>query len=128
MNTSINYNHILIIDDSRLDSLLLREIIESLNYSKQLSNFENPISAFNFLKKCTENFPDLIFIDLSMPGINGFQFIERFKREFSNPTKFIIVSSSNDSEDIKMSSKYDNVINYFIKPVNKVDLSTIAQF
>jgi two-component SAPR family response regulator len=123
MDLTYNYQHVLIIDDDRRDVLLLKEIIQSLNYADHISTFENSVTAFNFLRKCEANFPDLIFIDLSMPGIGGFRFIERFEREFTHPTKFIIVSASDDPSDIKTSSGYSNIINYFIKPINKMDLS-----
>lgn len=118
-----NYNHALIIDDNKMDMLMLKEVITSLNFAEHITAFENAVAAYNFLRKCEQNFPDVIFIDLSMPGIGGFRFIERFEREFPHPTKFIIVSSSNDPSDIKASSKYSNIISYFIKPINKIDLS-----
>jgi two-component SAPR family response regulator len=119
------YQHVLIIDDSKMDILFLKEIIQSLQYAEFITTFENPVNALNFLKRCEEKLPDLIFIDLSMPGIGGFEFIERFRREFSKKTRFIITTSSDDPYDIKASSMYDNIIHYFIKPVCKLDLINI---
>lgn len=120
------YRHALIIDDSKMDILFLKEILSSTNYASRISTFENPTVAFNFLKKCEKLpeliFPDIIFIDLYMPGMSGFKFIESCSNEFNEPLRFIIVSSSSQSADLKKSNDYPNVLQYFIKPINKSDL------
>jgi response regulator of citrate/malate metabolism len=126
MKKAYKYPHILIIDDSGADNLHLRNLIISLNQLRHFTVFENAVLAFNYLRRNDPEFPDLIFIGLFMPGMGGFQFIERFNREFTQETKFIITTASQNSSYIKMASNFSNVINYFIKPVCKPDLINIG--
>jgi len=119
------YQHVVIIDDSKMDILCLKELINSLSYAEHITTFENPVNAFNFLKRCGSALPDMIFIDLNMPGIGGFQFIERFRREFTQNTPFVVITSSDDPSDMQASSLYENIIHYFMKPVCKLDLINI---
>jgi len=85
------YQHIVIIDDSKMDILILKEMIQSLGYAKFITTFENPVNAFNFLKRCRQKLPDLIFINLLMPGIRGFQFIERCRRSFLKKQSLLLL-------------------------------------
>ena len=120
------HHHALIIDDNKMDILLLKEILTGINFAKQISSFESPTTAFNFLVKCEKLpdliFPDIIFVDLIMPGMSGFKFIETCTKEFTHALNFIIVSSSSNPSDIKKSSTYSNVLDYIIKPAKKSDL------
>lgn len=120
--TTYKHQHILIIDDNEMDIFFLKETMKMINFSKEITTFENPINALNFLKDSCKNIPELIFIDVNMPCINGFQFINYYSEDFSNNTKFVIVSSSDAPEDVKASRSYKNIINYFVKPINKIDL------
>lgn len=127
--TSYRHHHALIIDDNKMDILLLKEILTGINFAKKITSFESPTTAFNFLMKCEKLpdliFPDIIFVDLIMPGMSGFKFIETCTKEFTHSLNFIIVSSSSNPSDIKKSSTYSNVRNYFVKPVKKLDLSNL---
>ena len=120
--TTYKHQHVMIIDDNELDIFFLKETMKMVHFSKEITTFENPLDALNFLKQSSQNTPDLIFIDVNMPCINGFQFINYYSEDLSNNTKFVIVSSSDDPNDIKASRTFKNIINYFVKPVNKIDL------
>jgi two-component SAPR family response regulator len=120
-----SFNHVLIIDDSKEDIFILKDILNSHQFAEYLSTFDNSVSALNFLKKC-KPFPDVIFIDINMPGINGFEFIKRFMNEFSAPTKFVITSCSDDQKDIDMSTSLGNVIHYFTKPINMNNVALLV--
>jgi two-component SAPR family response regulator len=118
------YNYILIIDDNVSDVFLLKEILKTVNFAEHVLEFDNSVKALNFLKT-RQVVPELIFIDLKMPGIAGFEFIKRFMNEFPHPTKFIIVTASENADDIKTSGNFDNVLSYFVKPISILDVSTL---
>ena len=66
--------------------------------------------------------PDVIFLDINMPVMNGWQFLEQFKEVQPSFNKEIViysVSSSFDDRDINRSKEYTEVTDYIIKPVRK---------
>jgi two-component SAPR family response regulator len=121
-----SYNYVMIIDDSEMDIMFLKQTLNHVNYANYFSTFKNPFTALAFMKTCV-TLPDLIFVDLNMPGMNGFEFIEHFTKEFDCQTKFIIISSSNDKSNIEKSARYPNIIQYIVKPIDKVDIIQLNQ-
>jgi two-component SAPR family response regulator len=121
-----SYNYVMIIDDSEMDIMFLKQTLNHVNYANYFSTFKNPFTALAFMRSCV-TLPDLIFIDINMPGMNGFEFIEHFTKEFDTQAKFIIISSSDDKCDIEKSRHYPNIIQYIIKPIGKVDFIQLNQ-
>lgn len=75
-----------------------------------------------------ENLPDYIFVDLNMPGYDGWDFLNGFKKiraSFSKAIKVYIVSSSIDPVDIKRSKRYSFVNSFLMKPIKKEFLQTL---
>ena len=70
-----NKKHLLIIEDEKLNRDLYEEQFETSGFSVDLA--ENGKKAFKCLKK---RIPDLILLDLIMPGMNGFDFLEMIRR------------------------------------------------
>lgn len=122
------FGNVMIIDDSNADRCLIKQLVLSANLATNILSYDNPYDAFLYLKNIKETgegLPDLIFLDLNMPEINGFQFLDMFRKLPKNilrATKVIIVSSSDSTEDIEKSAEYPNVIKYFIKPLKLMDL------
>lgn len=123
----------MIVDDSRTDILLIKQLVLNLNVAANIISFENPREAFTYIKNIVSNelkegLPDIIFLDLNMPEMSGFQFLDLLsklpKKKFED-CKVIIVSSSDAIEDIKKSAEYLNVIKYFFKPLSKMDVTEI---
>jgi CheY-like chemotaxis protein len=85
---------VLIIDDSRLSRFVLRKSLS--NYNFVISEANSGLSAFEILKQGT---PDLIFLDLLMPQMDGFSFLEKF-RESNIDTPVVILSA-----DIQISTR-----------------------
>jgi CheY-like chemotaxis protein len=106
-------NHVLIIDDDEISNFVTRKTLECYELVNKTTEFDNPIEALNFLKT-TKNQPDIILLDIKMPVMSGFQFIEEFNKLNSN-SKIIILSSSVYSKD-KDKAK-DKGIKYMAKPL-----------
>ncbi|WP_348798754.1 response regulator [Flavobacterium adhaerens] len=115
-------NSIICIDDDPVTLMLFKKIAQKASFAKKIieaSNGEEAINVLNNISK-TETKPELIFLDLNMPIISGWEFLDIFNSshyQSLNNTKIIILTSTIDPEDIKKSKKYPNVIEFFSKPI-----------
>lgn len=74
--------------------------------------------------------PDVIFLDINMPIMNGWQFLEQFKQiqpKIDKEITIYLVSSSFDDRDINRSKEYTEVTDYIIKPVKRSNLLSVLR-
>lgn len=117
---------ILCVDDDPITLMLCKMVITKALFSKEITtakNGEEAIKYFDTLKTSDPNSkPQLIFLDLNMPVMDGWEFLDSFNTaaysEFHD-TKVIILSSTIDPEDLKKSKKYPMVIDFLSKPISK---------
>ena len=120
---------ILFIDDDPITLMLCKMVISKSLFSKEIAtakNGEEALQYFNKLKQVNSNDqltkPQLIFLDLNMPVMGGWEFLDSFSTadysEYNN-TKVIILSSTIDPEDLEKSKKYPMVIDFLSKPISK---------
>lgn len=120
-----------IIDDDKLSIKLISMLITKNKFCENIKSFFNPQTALDDLKQnCNEesNLPDVILLDLNMPMIDGWQFLDEFillpiKKNIS----IFIVTSSIDPFDIEMAKKYDVVKNYIMKPITAKKLEEATE-
>ena len=128
---------ILFIDDDTITLMLCKMVISKSLFSKEIvtaKNGEEALQYFNTLKQANTNphlsKPQLIFLDLNMPVMSGWEFLDSFSTpeysEFNN-TKVIILSSTIDPEDLEKSNKYPMVIDFLSKPISKEMLEYIKE-
>lgn len=115
-----------IIDDDNMYISLLKKIIELKKLSQNLLVFSNGKEALDHFKSIlpgndAEKIPEIIFLDVNMPVMDGWQFLEKFL-EIENKTKksitIYVVSSSIDPKDYKKAKTFSSVTDYLIKPIN----------
>lgn len=124
---------IFIVDDDDLLCFILK---------KQISKFEplsvwdiapNGKKALELLKKAVENdavLPDLILLDINMPVMDGWEFLDAFSvhsEDFSKPPKICILSSSINRADREKSEKYPEVVHFFTKPMLENDIEYLSK-
>lgn len=119
--TQINTDHndltIMVIDDSSTNNLLLEAVFESEKYSVIAA--EDAISAMTMLQHYK---PDLIVLDIMMPGVNGFELLEQLKeKEETKEIPVIILTAKQDGESKKRALDL-GAIDYFVKPIDKKEL------
>lgn len=120
-----------VVDDDRIYHFLLKNLFKQNGININSTFFNNGQEAIEALKaiKDTADMPDLILLDVNMPIMNGWQFLEEFTRIKGNFTKKPIVymiSSSNDEVDINKAKGYGEIVkDYFLKPICKEDLEKI---
>ena len=125
--------HLCIIDD---DDIYRFTIIQSAKFSKiehKTSVFVNGEEAINYIKENQDSpdaLPSLILLDIDMPIMDGFQFLEAYKNIEANLTKKILiymVSSSVDPEDIEKAKSSKFVVDYLSKPLKSDKLKEILE-
>jgi CheY-like chemotaxis protein len=126
--TKKHYSKILVIDDSKMDNMLIRIILNKINFSDEIIIYENPAEAIKYLDKAELNetgYPEVIFLDINMPVMNGFQVLDKIqsKHKKFKGCKVYMLSSSDEPEDIKMASRYPNIIKYLQKPFDPEDIA-----
>lgn len=122
-------DQILCIDDDPITLMLCKKVIIKASFSNEiitLQNGEEALNHFNTIKYTSSKdkshtHPQLIFLDLNMPVMGGWEFLDHFiTPEFSefNTIKVVILSSTIDPEDMEKSKKYPMVIDFLPKPIS----------
>lgn len=115
--------NIFLVDDDHIYQFTAKKTLESMGVGKEVSVFQDGETALRFIKDHiseTELLPDIIFLDINMPVMDGWQFVEEYQK--LQPGKKIalyMVSSSVDEADVKRSRNYGAIDDYIIKPVGR---------
>lgn len=132
---AFKYNFAMLLDDNELDNFINQKTIESSRFANKVYVNTSSKSALEFLKnlEISNNnsislFPEVIFVDINMPMIDGFQFIESFKATFPKKIdhiKIIILTSSLSPSDKERSETISKNIIYLNKPLTQAALNQI---
>ncbi|MFP5042128.1 response regulator [Parasediminibacterium sp. JCM 36343] len=126
----MNSIHILHVEDSEADILLMQDAMEELHLAHHIEVVRNGYEAIQFLEKkgdYQDKFtPDLILLDINMPLMDGHELLEFIKK---NPrTKHIpvlmLTTSSSQTDIMKSYQEYAN--SYIVKPHNVDDFASVA--
>ncbi len=114
----------MLVDDSDTDNFINRRVIELSKFTTQIVVKDSGRSALEYLESHVhqpEKLPNLIFLDINMPIVDGFVFLyefECFPDEIKNHCKIIILSSSNSKRDIDRIIDNNHVIDFITKPLS----------
>jgi len=108
--------NILIIDDCEADQFLSKFLIQKISPNVSISQAYDGIEALDLLEKMKEA-PDVIFIDINMPRMNGYEFLKIYSQKYDNKPKIFILTSSNESVDQERSHKFECVESFITKPI-----------
>ena len=119
---------IALVDDDKVFQLTTSRTIQAAKLTDRILQFENGEEALIFLKehaKETDTLPDYIFLDINMPFVDGWMFLEDFatlKTNLQKDISIFMVSSSIDPKDVNRAKGNKNVQDYIIKPVSREKL------
>jgi CheY-like chemotaxis protein len=115
-----NNPHVAIIDDDRIFHILTKKMLGITNFASKISEFFDGQEAIDYLIENhdqQEAIPDLIFLDIQMPFLDGWQFLDQFiTLTFEKEITVYIVSSSISTLDHDKSTRYDKVKGFIVKP------------
>ncbi|MFT6204222.1 MAG: CheY-like chemotaxis protein [Spirosomataceae bacterium] len=122
-----------IIDDDKLFVFLTKKVIEQTNLINLINVFGNGLDGINFLKENIHNpasLPEIILLDLSMPIMDGWEFLEEYlllMPKLSRKITIYIVSSSISPFDVVKAKNISAVTDFIAKPVTKEKLIEIVK-
>jgi CheY-like chemotaxis protein len=122
---------VMLVDDNDTDNFISRRIIELSKFAKRIEVKNSGKSALQYLEENQnnpENLPDLIFLDINMPIVDGFVFLfefEMFPESVKNKCKIAILSSSDNKRDIEKIVDNDYVIKFITKPLSNEALEEV---
>lgn len=120
------------IDDEQLNNYIIQRLLERFDCIEEIVSFEEASDALGFLeteKSTTESQPDLLFLDLNMPGMNGWEFIEKY-REAIRPeriSQIVILSSSILDSDRERAEEIPEVGAYVSKPLDEQKIKELLK-
>jgi CheY-like chemotaxis protein len=121
-----------VIDDDIIYQTIINKLIQKSGAFSNHTSFTNgkeAIVALNNSMQNNETIPDIILLDINMPVMDGWEFMEEIKRIKSKISKKIIiyiVSSSIALEDKNKSKTFTDIIGYIPKPISVADLLSIV--
>jgi CheY-like chemotaxis protein len=124
---------ILLVDDDPVSIFLTSTYLEDLQICGQVRVASNGMEAFDYIREHCErrkpvvpcNCPDLVILDIDMPLMNGFDFLEQCRQSgFLQIFKVIILTSSKSRRDEERARKYP-IVDYLVKPVTGSEWLTV---
>lgn len=127
-----NLYNICIIDDDSIYQYTITKTIKAYNLANDIMVFSDGEEALDFFIRnldSSENLPDIILLDINMPIMDGFQFMEEYikiKPRVGKKISIYMVSSSVDSNDIEKAKRIGEISDYIIKPIKPGELISIV--
>ena len=131
METTSATKRIILVDDDVITNLINTKII-TMNTPHKVEAFTNGNEAleqiYNGLDKSADKFPDIIFLDINMPVMDGWEFLEQFEKiplATRRKCSVFLLTSSIDSEDIEKSKTHQSVCDFISKPLTANKIKTL---
>ena len=122
---------VMLVDANDTDNFISKRIIEITKFANEVEVKNSGKKALDYLRENGDNdekLPDLIFLDINMPIVDGFVFLyefEKFNQAIKDKCKVVILSSSDNKRDIDKIVNNDHVVKFITKPLTETSLSGI---
>lgn len=119
---------ILLVDDDPISNMVTEMMLEDADASTEIKIVTNGKEAIEYLEKNEANFPELILLDINMPLMGGFDFLDYWEqRGLTGNSKICLLTTSIHQRDKHRSRNYSDVIAYVEKPLTSERASQIMQ-
>ena len=123
-----NIDLVMLVDDNDTDNFISKRIIEITKFASDVEVENSGKSALEYLREhenIENKLPNLIFLDINMPIVDGFIFLyefEKFSESIKDKCKVVILSSSDNKRDIDKIVNNNHVIKFITKPLTEAAL------
>lgn len=122
----------MLIDDDEVYQFIFSQTVSNAGIQADVITFKTGEEGLNYLRSLKESkiseMPDLIFLDINMPAMNGWDFLEEYKKlniSKDHQSAFTMVSSSVFDSDKEKAEGYKEVVGFVVKPLSADDLKRI---
>ena len=129
------YSTAMLIDDNEIDNLINQKMLEGTNFSERIQVYTSGKSALEYLQNLqrdkkldTKLIPEIIFLDINMPLMDGFQFLAEFEKlnnVITQHSKIVMLTTSINPSDKDESTKYKQVVIFVNKPLTQDYLDSL---
>ncbi len=124
-------NTFCIIDDDDIYQFTTSVLLKKTDLVNKIILFSNGLKAINFLKEelgNKENIPDILFLDVNMPVMDGWEFLEEYlliKPMMPKTVIIYMVSSSVDEKDVLKAKSISTLSGYLVKPISSKNIMEV---
>ncbi|GAB1448353.1 response regulator [Bacteroidota bacterium] len=116
---------ILQVDDDYINNMANERLLKKLGVAFESKNFLDPTEALDYLGKETPDF-DLMLLDINMPRLTGWEFLDQFHTH-SGKFPIFMLTSSLDPGDERRAKEHPLLTGFFVKPLTKDSFTKILQ-
>jgi len=127
------FNVVLIVDDDDISQFLLQSKLERHSFARKYHTFGSAKEALQFFedhKDKPDELPDLVFLDINMPEMDSWEFLEKYETIISSLSKegrICILTSSVFERDVKRAKSNPLIDEYLVKPVKDATLHELVE-
>ena len=123
--------NILVVEDTELDKYIIEFNLKMLGITNTIIFKTTATDTLVYLSEIDpENYPVLIFLDLNLPEMNGFEFLEifnGFQQNQKEKTKIVVLSSSKNQDEIDKAEQFSSVLKFVSKPIDQKKLEIVFE-
>jgi len=122
---------VMLVDDNEIDSFINKKVIEFSELTDRIVGMTSGMDAIDYLEEATQDdIPELIFLDLNMPIVDGFKFLleySKMKEEIRMKSSIVVLTSSDNLRDKEKIAANHDVIYFLSKPLNDEKLAAVVE-
>jgi CheY-like chemotaxis protein len=114
--------NILLVDDNNIDLFITQSFLKKFCGADTIFTASSGLEALNTINSGINGFPEIIFLDIKMPEMDGFEFLNEFEKlsdERKTNCEIYMLSSSQDPSDVQKSYLNPFVKNFISKPISQ---------